>query len=527
MSINKEQTSQEMSEQARKEFAILADAQKNGYLHEIKLDSYDKRLIEERQTTLEKRIAEKEEERNQTYLKMRKVMGNLYTKPNKENFAIGNWSKEKYDNYTLRASCSDKTLSPEEQLENKKELAKKMEKMAYLQTSHLQAIPDWKFKQTDVVHTDISSKAAYAPFAYNFQEQTIFVHEGNLKNALTDPYKPLAEAAKGNSIALDCITYHELNHKQNWESDGLGLLSYTPINAAKGAILTEKISYCTEYLVCAKEYAEHKAKGDTTIKYNDGTEKPLDSVLDMYPGLKETVEKYGANISNPETKKAIVNAAMNDWQTNRGKDYTEPSQAPGYNYIPSQTATEAAYGNHFFSQCSFSKQMELLKNEEETYKQVSTAMLSDINIAGEKIDLKDCKDLIDTHTTEDVKQLIAQHNEKDEKNTQQISLPTYQEYQEINQHLESIGKTTDAEKMAHIAQTVQAASSITSYDKTLENIIISHNSQIIVDEIKYEKVDNSIIADFHNQKYDITEYVTVAEKENSKQTILAQNQSSR
>lgn len=482
-----------MSAQAQKAQQIIADAEKNGYLPKVELSGADKWDIEERQTTFEERIALRTEERNKEYLEYRESFGKKYTNP--QRFGFGNWSKENCDNYTLRAACNDKNLSREEQLENKKKLAQMTEEMTYLNTSHLQNTFDWKLHTTDIVHTDKGADSSYSPLAYNFGKQTLFINDTILKNAQNSGDKLFTEVGKGNPAALNCAMYHELNHKQNWENDGLGKLSYTPVNAAKGAVLTEKISLCTEYLTMAKEYNERKEKGDTTIKYTDGSEKPLDSLLEIYPGFKDTAEKYGTDISNPEVRREFIKAAMNYWKNDRSNDYVD------------QTKTEAQWGNKYFNQCSFSKQMELLKDEDETYKKVSEAMLKDINIGEQQISLTDCKDLIDTFRTEDAKKLIKEHNQKDDTHENPVYMPTYQEYQEINVYLESQGKKTDAEKMDHIAKTVkQASNSLTSYDKTLENIMLKHNPEITSGPLNIERTENQIIASIFDKKYDITEF---------------------
>lgn len=65
----------------------------------------------------------------------------------------------------------------------------------------------------------------------------------------------------------------------------------------------------------------------------------------------------------------------------------------------------------------------------------------------------------------------------------------------------------DAEKMDHIAKTIQKASvSIESHDKTLENIMLSHNPKITSGPLNIEKTDKTIIATFADMKYDITEF---------------------
>ena len=523
---DRQQTAAEMSAQAKKAQQIIADAEKNGYLPKIELDAVDQWDIEHRQTSLEKRIAAKTEVRNQEYLQDRERWGKRYAKPRDFNF--GNWSKQNCDNYTIRAACADKSLSPAEQLENRKKLAKITEDMAYLNTSHLHNKFDWKLKDSDIVHTNKGEDSAYEPLAYNFSKQTLFINDQNLESAKNKKYKPIAEAAKGNPAALNCVLYHELNHKQNWEHDGLGKLSYTPINAAKGVVLTEKISLCTEYLTMAKEYNDRKAKGDKTIKYADGTEKPLDSLLEIYPGFKEVAEKYGTDINNPATKREFVKTAMNYWENDRGKEYNFKNEPDPTTGRPKESITidEARWGSNYFNQCSFTKQAELLRDEEKTYNDVSSAMMRDINIGGQKMDLSDCKDLVDTFSTQEVQKILTEHNNNDTYHSHPITLPSQQEYQQINQYLESIGKKTDAEKMEHLSKTIQAAgTSAVPYDKNLETIMMRYNDKITSESLNIERKENTVVASFADKKYDITEYATPAKaNENQKTSTLTTQQ---
>lgn len=524
----KKDTTETIKAQSAKAQQIIADAEKNGYLPEIELSNMDKAIIEQKQQTLEQRVAEKTSIRNQQYLRERAIWGERYADPDKKKYTFGNWSKALTDNYTIRSAATDTTLPHTEQLENKKKLAELTEKTAYLNGSQICTPTNWQLKDEDIIYegkqvvekynqfmiqeglkqksdpdykvksypeADIPKTSYFTPLTFSDKEAKIFVNKEIIANRKDTSNKAMTEAAQGNEVALKCLIYHELNHMHNNAYDGLGQLSYTPTNAIKGDVLTEKLSLCTEYLTMAKEYNNRKLKGETTIKYDDGSEKPLDSLLDIYPDFRETVKKYGSNINNPKTKRALVNAAMKYWDENRGSSYTK------------QNKQMMIVGNNVFNNCSFSKQMEVLKNEEETYKKVSAAMLSNINIDNQQIDLTDCKDLIDTYTTENAHQLIAAHNKEDTTNEAPVFVPTYQEYQEINQYLESIGKKTEAEKMAHIAQTVQTASfSLESYDKKLEDIMLSHNPRITSDELTIKRTDDKIIATISRNKYDITDY---------------------
>ena len=536
----------ELKKQSLTASEILASAKEKGFLPEIELTELDKWLIKDKQQTLEQRIAAREKERNDDYLESLKIWGSRYQEANKDKFTFGNWNKINCDNYTIRAACGDKSLSYEEQLANKKKFAKMTEKKAYLNASQISDPTNWKLNDADVVretkemvvkYNQASAEAGLTarsgqevsvsnvqrpatsfncPLLYNPTDGKIHVNEEIIQSMKPGNYNPINEAALGNKAALNCLIYHELNHKHNYEHDGLGQLSYTPVNAIKGDVLTEKLSLCTEYFHMVKEYNDSKAKGKTTVKYSDGTEKPLDSLLDIYPGLKEAVQKHGTDVNDPETKKAIVTAAMNYWENERKNVYLRSG---------GQTERIMMDGHETFNLCSFSKQMELLKNEEDTYRNVSTAMLSDINIGDQQIDLKDCRDLIDNFTTEDAKKMIADHNEKDTFYDQRVSVPSYQEYKEINDYLESIGKKTDEEKMEHIAKTVRTASfCLDSYDKQLESIIMSHNPQITSDAMGIERTNDAIIAVYSGRKFDITEYAGRSSSDTKKSEMLAQNQ---
>ena len=481
----KEELATSLKEQSQSTFDIIANAEKNGYLSPISPEAW-RDYAERQQQNLEQILAQRTAERNNYYLHQRERLGKEFSSPKPDAyFAVGNWDKWMNKVYVIRTSADNPTLSAKEKQENKLELAEITKRAAHLNSSQIGEPTDWKLKQEDIVH---QSSGTYIPLFYSPQNGKICINDKVLSHRQDDDYRPVAEAAKGNPAALNCLIYHELNHKHNYDHDGLGQLSWTPTNAAKGDILTEKLSLCTEYLHMVEEYNTYKAEGKKTIEYN-GEQHSIDSLLEVYPGLKEAVDKHGTDLNNPETKKAIVQAAMTYWQQDREKAYTRPT---------GQTRTLINEGYHNFENCSFSKQLELLQQEEDTYNKVATAMMSDINIGNQQISLTDCRDIIDTFSTEDAQKMIKEEC---------ITLPSLQEYQEINTYLESIGKTSDEEKMKHISQTIKtASSSLDSYDRDLENIILSYNPIIRNENAVIEKNGNTVIAIDGDKKYDITEF---------------------
>lgn len=500
---------------------IIADAEKNGYLPKVELSDemrkdieknkmshkYEK-YLENNQINYERYLADKKEQQKELYLRHRECLGKELADPNHD-FNFGNWSFLIKTTYIPHIKAANQTLSPEEKNENKQELIELTKKYAYLNTSQIKEPVDWLLKDEQIVHqsgNSLSTGAIRTPMAFSPTSRLIYINDSYFSNENNNTdsssgYKMYDEARKGNPAAYNCLIYHELNHKHNWEHDGLGQLTFTPINAAKGDILTEKISLCTEYLHMVQEYNNYKKQGIKTIEYNN-QQHHIDSLLEICPGLKEAITQHGSDLNDPKTKKAIVQAAMTYWDKERGKVYTKDG---------GQTEQTTFDGYMYFITHPFSKQLQCLQQEEETYNKVSTAMLSDINIGDCQISLTDCKDIIDTFTNEDAKKMMMQKLPSKASPIPE-PMPTLQEYQEINTYLESIGKTTDAEKMQHIVQTLETASPfLDSYDKKLEDIMLSHNPTIYSGFTRIEKKENAILAiedegSKRETKYDLTEY---------------------
>ncbi len=246
---------------------------------------------------------------------------------------------------------------------------------------------------------------------------------------------------------------------------------------------------------------------------NSLQEKPLESVLEMFPGLKEAIPETGFDPNNPEQVRAIVQASSDYWKAERLEGYKEQS------LDMAQSATT------YFDSHTWSEQMELLKTQDETYARVSERMLQNIYIGQNvSIDLSSCRDLLDTMNNEEANQLITQYNQNNKNNDEYITNPSLEEMQQIDAYLTSKGLTTDVEKMNYMSDFVIDAVTRTNNikDPTLSAIIFTHNPHIsYVDGLSVNCQDGLTAQDKLGLPYDVTNLVTLP------QTLSADMQADR
>ena len=264
--------------------------------------------------------------------------------------------------------------------------------------------------------------------------------------------------ALGDATAVNFTYFHELNHRHDYEKCQMQLLKKTPMNAAKSDRLTETKSYAVEYLAAAQQYVYMKEQGITSIVV-DGKEQPLDMLIGQYPGLKEVVDKYGFDAKNPESVRRVVAASAESWKEDRRELYVDQMQ------------NHFNIGLTYFSGQPLSKQLELLKNQDAQYQEVSSRMLSEVYIGNNtKVDLSGCRDLLDTATNEDINQL----NNKD-------YVVSYEELKSINDYLEKKGITDDNDKMRYLSEHLKNLAYRLGEDKDpeLTKLLLAKNNSIV------------------------------------------------
>lgn len=84
----------------------------------------------------------------------------------------------------------------------------------------------------------------------------------------------------------------------------------------------------SEFLAIAQMYTNLKQQGINTFEYTatlNGKEKtvkmPTEDILDMYPGLRETITKNGFSADDPKSVRAVVEAAARHWREDRQAAY--------------------------------------------------------------------------------------------------------------------------------------------------------------------------------------------------------------
>ncbi len=387
---------------------------------------------------------------------------------------IGNWDSVTMESYHLHVEAQNKD-NPNQQA-YQQELDQTLEEFKYLDTSQVRNVQTSKQHikkvNTDEISTedleklkqdpnniiiqtgnasDEKLKESNADAAFDFKTQEIYI-KSLAENKKTEhtPHDPHKELEEGN---------HEFVHYDHWVNDGQGECYTTPNNAARSNRLTEKIAEAATWLQYAHLYTQY---GDTKTVEINGEEKPLSDILERTPGLKETLEKLGEDfdINNPEHKKAIVQSASTYWDNARLDAYDH------------QAVSTAFFAKEYFATQSWDKQLDLLKNEEQTYNETTERMLKDVPIlvGGIRVDLTDCRDLLDTMSTNEAKKLIADAN---------FPAPSLEEMQEIDAHLTAKGLTQE-EKMAYMKNFL-ANSYVRSgecEDPELRDIMLKHNPNI-------------------------------------------------
>ena len=274
------------------------------------------------------------------------------------------------------------------------------------------------------------------------------------------------EYAKKNPLAQYSIWLHELGHYADDKYFHISGLDNTPVNAARFDRLTERKSIAIQYLAVADKYNRMKKDGITEFEYN-GQKIPLEDTLNLCPGLREVFEKYGTDIDNKQTSRAIVEAAEKFFENYHQKYDNQAYQK----YCRSYDNQKAI---------SISTKMDLAQKEDKKYNTVADNILKKVNIGERYIDLSHCKDLIDTMSAQDVAQLVQS------KNDAKYPLVTSEQLLEVYNYLDKKGLKTDDEKELYLAEKFY---SITGKEETadaeLRDILLKtspENQTIIYDD---------------------------------------------
>lgn len=309
---------------------------------------------------------------------------------------------------------------------------------------------------------------------YDVQTDTITLREytaeekrqaQELRKQFDKPIREI-EVIAGNPEYTKRREDHEASHRYDYKCCGIGKLSTSPTNAARGDRLTETKAYAVEYLSAAQEYMTLKQQGQLTYQA-DGQEFPIESIIEGYTGLKEVIDTKGFDITDKQSVRNVVEVASKSWEAEHQENYMK------------QHLAQAAYASSTFAQYPISEQLDLLKNEEQTYTEVSEKMLKNTVVGRDTvIDLSDCRELLDTLDPNSFKENIRQAQQKGETNDKidKINLISYKELSEINTYLEDKGVIKDAEKADYLNKHITAtATRSENNDPELEGIMNKYN----------------------------------------------------
>lgn len=102
----------------------------------------------------------------------------------------------------------------------------------------------------------------------------------------------------------------------------------------KSSYLSETVAFTTEQCAVANMYTNLKKQGVEKFQYTtqvngkDQTiEMPISAVLDLYPGLKEIVEKDGFNPQSPEDIRKIFAHESSQSTNKRYEEFMQQQEA--------------------------------------------------------------------------------------------------------------------------------------------------------------------------------------------------------
>ena len=325
-------------------------------------------------------------------------------------------------------------------------------------------------------------------------ETAEFIQE-NTQQSITPE---IAENKLNNTLNQLMVIYHENLHKKHNIYDGANILGDTPINAIRENRLTETAAKATEYLAIAQHYTLLKEQGVKNLEIN-GEIKPLESMLDLCPNLRETIEKNGFNINDPQSVRNVVKAASDYWHDEIKPLYTEQHAEAG-----KHTANE---------ELSLATQLRITKEDpDKRYQETSERMMDNVYIGSNTyVNLNHCRDLLDTMSKEEAQQIIEDHN------ITTPQRPSKETLMAVDKYLEQKGAHTDEEKQAMLEEAfIKIIDRAPDADKELKNLMLGNNGSIrYSDGLIETRVPNSNLATISKENgktYVIQAFVDFSQK---------------
>ena len=237
--------------------------------------------------------------------------------------------------------------------------------------------------------------------AITHSDGSIEMAKPDLKLAATTKNPETKKFLEGDPVVRQAVLSHEINHSKDHVYLHVESKYNTPVNAAKYSNLTENVSFSVSYLSVANTYQNLKNQGVETIKVNNET-RPLDSVLDTYPGLRETYEKHGLDLNDPQSLRRYAELGVK-YKNDENGEYDKRM----YNSFMN--------ANNARQEKPFANVVAEAKSEDADFDKTSHAMVSKVYIDDKTcVDLSPCYDILSNKSTQDVYNLVdRQSNGKD------------------------------------------------------------------------------------------------------------------
>lgn len=201
----------------------------------------------------------------------------------------------------------------------------------------------------------------------------------------------------GENAAQFAEFLHEVNHAKDIEYLNIGTWYQTPTNAVRFNNITENVSHCISYLALANFYQNAEKQGIETIIV-DNQEKPLSYVLDNYPGLRQTYEKYGLDLTDTQSITRYVKLGIA--YKNTAQDAYDAQCLGSY-----MSANEAN------KQKPWEDRVSEAKSEDKDFDEISHLMVSKCYIGlNTTVDLSSCYDLLNNMSKQDVYKLVEKES---------------------------------------------------------------------------------------------------------------------
>ncbi len=227
----------------------------------------------------------------------------------------------------------------------------------------------------------------------HYSDGSITMANPDASRAERSSYQATINFLNGENPAQFAVLLHEVNHAKDVTYLGIVSKYHTPTNAVRFDNLSENVSHSVSYLALANYYQQAEKQGIETIQIN-GETKPLSYILDTYPGLRETYEKYGLDLSDAQSVSRYVKLGIE--YKNGAKEAYDAQMYQHYK------ASEAANNEK-----PWSARVSEAKTEDKDYDRISHKMVSRVYIGlNTCVDLSPCYDMLNDVSKQDVYDLV-------------------------------------------------------------------------------------------------------------------------